>query len=59
MTDRVSAEALQWAALAVVGDLVEAALDWLDFGDPERDPLFIQATNAAMRAGVKVWSKTR
>jgi hypothetical protein len=33
-------------------------LNWLEFGDPQRDALFVKATNAAMRAGVKVWSKT-
>ena len=58
MDDRVPAEALQWAAHAVVGYLVEAVLNWLEFGDPERDALFVKATNAAMRAGVKVWSKS-
>lgn len=58
MGDRVPADALQWAAHAVVGYLVEAVLNWLEFGDPKRDALFVKATNAAMRAGVKVWSKT-
>ena len=58
MGDRVPPEALQWAAHAVVGYLVEAVLNWLDFGDPQRDVLFVKATNAAMRAGVKAWSKT-
>jgi AcrR family transcriptional regulator len=58
MDDRVPADALQWAAHAVVGYLVEAVLNWIEFGDPQRDALFVKATNAAMRAGVKVWSKT-
>jgi len=58
MSDRVPPAALQWAAHAVVGYLVEAVLNWLEFGDPTHDALFIKATNAAMRAGVKVWSKT-
>jgi AcrR family transcriptional regulator len=58
MDDRVPPEARQWAAHAVVGYLVEAVLNWLEYGDPERDALFVKATNAAMRAGVKVWSKT-
>lgn len=56
MGDRVPPEAVQWAAHAVVGYLVEAILNWLEFGDPRRDALFVKATNAAMRAGVKVWS---
>ena len=58
MGDRVPPDALQWAAHAVVGYLVEAVLNWLEFGDPQRDALFVKATNAAMRAGVKVWSKS-
>ncbi|HIF92936.1 MAG TPA: TetR/AcrR family transcriptional regulator [Myxococcales bacterium] len=58
MDDRVPAEALQWAAHAVVGYLVEAVLNWLEFGDERRDVLFVKATNTAMRAGVKVWSET-
>jgi AcrR family transcriptional regulator len=58
MEGRVPAEALQWAAHAVFGYLVEAVLNWLEFGDSRRDALFVEATNAAMRAGVKAWSKT-
>jgi AcrR family transcriptional regulator len=58
MADRVPADAQQWAAHAVVGYLVEAVLNWLEFGDAKRDALFVKATNAAMRAGVRVWSKT-
>lgn len=58
MAERVPSDAVQWAAHAVVGYLVEAVLNWLEFGDPRRDALFVKATNAAMRAGVKVWSKT-
>jgi len=57
MGDRVPPDARQWAAHAVVGYLVEAVLNWLEFGDPKRDALFVKATNAAMGAGVKVWSK--
>jgi len=57
MRERVPSEALQWAAHSVVGYLVEAVLNWLEFGDPERDALFVKSTNAAMRAGVKVWSR--
>ncbi|MBJ20170.1 MAG: TetR/AcrR family transcriptional regulator [bacterium] len=57
MGHRVPPDAQQWAANAVVGYLVEAVLNWLEFGDSECDALFVKATNAAMRAGVKVWSK--
>ena len=56
--ERVPPDALAWAAHAVVGYLVEAVLNWLEFGNPKRDALFVTATNAALRAGVKAWSKT-
>ncbi len=58
MDDRVPKQARQWAAHAVIGYLVEAVLNWLEFGNPQRDALFVKATNAPMRAGVTVWSKT-
>ena len=47
---------LPWAAHAVVGYLIESVLVWLEFGDPDRDELFIHATNEAMKAGVRAWS---
>jgi AcrR family transcriptional regulator len=53
---RVPAATIPWAARAVVGFVVEAVLNWLEFGEPTRDDLFVAATNAAMRAGVQVWS---
>jgi len=45
LAKRVPRDALQWAAHAVVGYLVEAILNWLEFGDPNRDPQFVAATN--------------
>jgi len=46
----------EWAAHAVVGYLVEAVLNWLEFGDPDRDEQFAAATNHALRAGVHAWA---
>jgi len=57
LAKRVPRDALQWAAHAVVGYLVEAILNWLEFGDPNRDPQFVAATNGGMRAGVRAWSR--
>ncbi len=37
----------EWAAQTVVGYLVEATLNWLEFGDPERDDEFIDLATAA------------
>jgi len=57
LVDRVPADSLQWAAHAVVGYLVEAVLNWLEFGDPARDEQFAAATNHALRAGVRAWAR--
>lgn len=54
---RVPAESLRWAAHAVVGYLVEAVLNWIEFGDPRRDEAFVAATDVAIHAGVLAWSK--
>jgi len=57
LADRVPLEFREWAAHAVVGYLVEAVLNWLEFGDPARDEQFVRATNKALRAGVRAWSE--
>jgi AcrR family transcriptional regulator len=57
LRERVPKENLQWASHATVGYLVEAVLNWLEYGDPKRDALFVKATNAAMRAGIRVWTR--
>ena len=57
LAHRVPAEFLEWATHAVVGYLVEAVLNWLEFGDPARDEQFVRATNKAMRAGVRAWTE--
>jgi len=57
LRERVPPRNLEWAAHATVGYLVEAVLNWLEFGDPKRDAIFVKATNAAMRAGVRAWSR--
>jgi len=57
LAGRMPREHLDWAAHAVVGYLVEAVLNWLEFGDPARDDQFVMATNQALRAGVRAWSR--
>jgi AcrR family transcriptional regulator len=57
LVDRMPREHLEWAAHAVVGYLVEAVLNWLEFGDPARDDQFVAATNQALRAGVRAWAR--
>ena len=55
--DRVPPRERAWAARAVVGYVVEAVLTWLEEGDPAHDERFTRATDAAMRAGVRAWSR--
>jgi AcrR family transcriptional regulator len=57
LADRMPRAHLEWAAHAVVGYLVEAVLNWLEFGDPARDDQFVAATNQALRAGVRAWAR--
>jgi AcrR family transcriptional regulator len=57
LVDGVPRQHLVWAAHAVVGYLVEAVLNWLEFGDPDRDEQFVTATNQALRAGVRAWAR--
>lgn len=57
LAGRVPREQLEWAAHAVVGYLVEAVLNWVEFGDPARDEQFVTATNQALRAGVRAWAR--
>lgn len=54
---RVPREHIEWAAHAVVGYLLEAVLNWLEFGNPARDEQFVVATNQALRAGVRAWAR--
>jgi len=57
LAGRVPREHLEWAAHAVVGYLVEAVLNWVEFGDRARDEQFVAATNQALRAGVRAWAR--
>lgn len=59
LADRVPPASLEWAAHAVVGYLVEAVLNWLEFGEGARDEQFAAATNQALRAGVRAWARGR
>ncbi len=48
----------RWAAETIVGMLVEATLNWLDDGDPDRDDDFVALTTASLRASVEAWGRT-
>lgn len=56
LAGRVDASVHEWAAQTVVSYLVEATLNWLDHGDPERDDVFLEMTSVALRAAVLGWT---
>lgn len=55
----VAPEHLAWAARATITYVVEAVLVWIEDGDDQLDARFVTATEAAMQAGVRSWSKAR
>jgi AcrR family transcriptional regulator len=54
----VPTNTVEWAAHAVWGYLLEAVLNWLEYGDSALDARFVRATEAALRAGVRAWGET-
>jgi AcrR family transcriptional regulator len=44
-----------WAAETVVSFLVEAVLNWLEMGTPERDDEMVELTTSALIAQVQAW----
>lgn len=53
LSGRVDPSLHEWAAQTVFGYLVEATLNWLEFGDPVRDDEFVELTTVAVRAAVQ------
>lgn len=53
----VASEHARWAARATVSFLIDSVLAWVEDGDERLDERFVAATEAAMRAGVRVWAK--
>ena len=49
----------RWAARATVAYLVESVLVWIEDGDQRLDDRFVAATDAAIRAGVRAWTRPR
>jgi AcrR family transcriptional regulator len=47
----------EWAAQTVVGYLVEATMNWLEFGDPARDEEYVELATEAIRVGIGAWSR--
>jgi len=53
---RVDPVVLDWAAPTSVDFLVDAVLNWLDYGDPARDEQFLEVANASLAALIQTWS---
>jgi len=54
---RAGEDDLPFAANTVVSYLIDSVLDWLEFGDPKQDEMFVAATDAAMREALRMWKK--
>ncbi|HEX6311162.1 MAG TPA: helix-turn-helix domain-containing protein [Acidimicrobiia bacterium] len=52
---RVPPENSEWAAHTIVGYLVEAVLNWLEYGAAERDDEFVDLATDALRSGIGAW----
>lgn len=52
----VEDEILEWAVRAHVAYLLEAVLNWIEYGDRSLDDRFVAATRAALRAGIRKWT---
>ena len=50
-------ELCEWAAQTLFDHVVDAVLNWLDHGDPERDDTFVALEAAALRATVRSWGR--
>jgi AcrR family transcriptional regulator len=51
-------EYTEWAAQTLFDHIVDAVLNWLDHGDPERDRTFIALEAAALRETIRTWGGT-
>jgi AcrR family transcriptional regulator len=56
VTPLVRAEFAEWAAQTLFDHLVDAVLDWLDYGDASHDERFIALETAALQATVAAWA---
>ena len=55
LAGRVPARNYEWAAHTIVGYLVEAVLNWLEYGDAARDDEFVELATGALRSGISAW----
>jgi AcrR family transcriptional regulator len=56
VTPLVAAELAEWAAQTLFDHLVDAVLDWLDYGDAAHDERFVELEAAAIGATLVAWA---
>jgi AcrR family transcriptional regulator len=54
----VDASVAEWAAQTLFDHLVDAVLNWLDYGAASRDAQFVAVETAAIQSTLTAWSKT-
>ena len=57
LAGRIAPELHEWAAQTIVGYLVEAVLNWLEFGDADRDDELVELATGALRSGIGAWMR--
>jgi AcrR family transcriptional regulator len=53
----VAPDFARWAARATVAYVIESVLVWVEDGDEHYDGRFVASTQAALRAGIRSWSR--
>ena len=53
----VPREFQEWAAQTLFDHVVDAVLNWLDYGDPVRDDEFVALEAAALRETIRTWGR--
>jgi AcrR family transcriptional regulator len=56
VTPLVAPELAEWAAQTLFDHLIDAVLDWLDFGDVAHDERFVELEAAAIGATLAAWA---
>ena len=55
LAGQVQPDLYEWAAHTIVDYLVQAVLNWLEFGQRARDEEFVGLATAGARAGIRAW----
>jgi AcrR family transcriptional regulator len=55
LSGRVDDSLFEWASHTILAYLVQAVLNWLEFGTAERDEEFVQLATDALLSGIGAW----